>query len=66
MKKNSEENTGSRELQKLKKQELLEIMLRQGEEIDELRARIAELEKVVAAKDEVAKIFAEDLRRRYG
>lgn len=33
-----------KELLKLKKKDILEIMLRQGEEIDELRARVAELE----------------------
>ena len=32
------------ELNKLKKKELLEIMLAQGEEIDALRARVADLE----------------------
>lgn len=32
------------DLLKLKKREILEIMLRQGEEIDTLRARVAELE----------------------
>ena len=33
-----------RELKKLKREELLEIMLAQGEEIDALRASVAELE----------------------
>jgi hypothetical protein len=32
------------DLSKLKKRDLLEIMLRQGEEIDSLRAQVAELE----------------------
>ena len=32
------------DLSKLKKRDLLEIMLRQGEEIDKLRAQVAELE----------------------
>ena len=32
------------DLSKLKKRELLEIMLRQGEEIDKLRAQVTELE----------------------
>ncbi len=40
------------ELLKLKKRELLEIMLKQGEEIDALREKIAELEKELAAKQE--------------
>ncbi len=35
---------GEPRLDKLKKKELLEIMLAQGEEIDALRARVAELE----------------------
>lgn len=33
------------DLSKLRKKELLEIMLSQGEEIDELRARVKELEE---------------------
>ena len=36
------------DLSKLKKVDLLEIMLKQGEEIDELRARVAELEAQLA------------------
>ena len=35
------------ELLKLKKHELLEIMLKQGEEIDRLRGKIEELEKAL-------------------
>ena len=34
----------NKELRKLKKSELLEIMLKQGEEIDRLREQVAELE----------------------
>ena len=41
---NKEEN-GEKDLTKLKKKEILEIMVRQGEEIDKLNARITELEK---------------------
>ena len=36
------------DLSRLKKRDLLEIMLRQGEEIDALRLRIAELERALA------------------
>lgn len=44
------------DLMKLKKREILEIMLKQGEEIDSLRARIAELENEIASKEaELAK-----------
>ena len=35
------------ELLKLKKHELLEIMLKQGEEIDRLRGKVEELEKAL-------------------
>lgn len=35
------------ELLKLKKHELLEIMLKQGEEIDRLRSKVEELEKAL-------------------
>lgn len=87
----------NKELRKLKKSELLEIMLKQGEEIDSLRARVKELEAEVAEKQEemerhefeikkfgsiaeaslqvtnifqeaekAAKIYLENLRRRYG
>ncbi len=87
----------TKDLQKLKKRELLEIMLKQGEEIDSLRERIEELEAEVAAKEaelerhefeiqkfgsiaeaslqvtdifkeaeKAAKIYLENLRRRYG
>ena len=39
------------DLSKLKKRELLEIMLAQGKEIDSLRARIAELEAQLANRE---------------
>ena len=86
-----------KELQKLKKKDLLEIMLKQGEEIDRLRARVEELETEVAEKEaemerhefeiqkfgsiaeaslqvtdifqeaeKAARIYLENLRRRYG
>ncbi len=42
---------GKRELLKLKKAELLEIMLAQGEEIDALRDRVAELEAQLAKQE---------------
>lgn len=85
------------ELLKLKKRELLEIMLRQGEEIDALRKEIDELKTELAAKEQelenhqfeikkfgsiaeaslqvtdvfqeaekAAKIYLDNLRRRYG
>ena len=38
-------------LDKLKKKELLEIMLAQGEEIDALRAKVAELEAKLADRE---------------
>lgn len=88
---------GHPELLKLKKRELLEIMLKQGEEIDSLNARIEELQKQLADKqaelerhefeiqkfgsiaeaslqvtdifkeaEKAAKIYLENLRRRYG
>lgn len=73
------------ELLKLKKRELLEIMLQQGEEIDRLRARVEELEKyefeiekfgsiaeaslqvtnIFEEAEKAAKIYLENLRRRY-
>ena len=84
------------DLSKLKKREILEIMLKQGEKIDTLRARIEELEAEIAAKEaelqkhefdiqkfgsiaeaalqvtnifeeaeEAARIYLENLRRRY-
>ena len=99
-KRKDENNTSegnNKDLLKLKKRELLEIMLKQGEEIDNLRARITELENEVAAKEaelqkhdfeiqkigsiaeaslqvtnifeeaeKAAKIYIENLRRRYG
>jgi len=94
---NAAEILQGRELRKLKKKELLEIMLKQGEEIDRLREKVAELEGEVAAKEaelerhefqiqkfgsiaeaslqvtdifkeaeKAAKIYLENLRRRYG
>ncbi len=94
--KDSGSATAATKLLKLKKRELLEIMLKQGEEIDNLRARVAELEDEVAAKEaelekhefeieklgsiaeaslqvtdifqeaeKAAKIYLENLRRRY-
>ena len=93
----AEENFQTKELRKMKKTELLEIMLKQGEEIDRLRARVEELEAEVAEKEaemerhefeiqkfgsiaeaslqvtdifkeaeKAAKIYLENLRRRYG
>ena len=92
-----QEFSQNKELRKLKKSELLEIMLKQGEEIDNLRARVKELEAEVAEKqaemerhefeikkfgsiaeaslqvtnifqeaEKAAKIYLENLRRRYG
>ena len=40
----NKDGDGEVDLSKLKKKELLEIMLRQGEEIDSLRKQVAELE----------------------
>ena len=45
----SEEDAAA--LLKLKKKDLLEIMLRQGEEIDLLRSRVADLEARLASKE---------------
>lgn len=77
------------QLQKLKKKELLEIMLKQGEEIDALRTRVAELEAKLEQREfnleragsiaeaslqvtdifreaeEAAKIYLENIKRRY-
>ena len=39
------------DLSKLKKKELLEIMLRQGEEIDSLRAQVADLQAKLDSRD---------------
>ena len=92
-----QEFSQNKDLRKLKKSELLEIMLKQGEEIDSLRARVKELEAEVAEKqaemerhefeikkfgsiaeaslqvtnifqeaEKAAKIYLENLRRRYG
>ena len=78
-----------RDLTKLKKQEILKIMVAQGEEIDRLKARIAELEqklqeneiikdrvgsiaeaslavtKVFEEADKAAKIYLDNIRRKY-
>ena len=93
----AEEIFQTKELRKMKKTELLEIMLKQGEEIDRLRARVEELEAEVAEKEaemerhefeiqkfgsiaeaslqvtdifqeaeKAARIYLENLRRRYG
>ena len=85
---NKKEN-GDKDLTKLKKKEILEIMVRQGEEIDRLNARIAELEKeleenkieidkvgsiaeaslavtkVFEEADKAARIYLENVRRKY-
>ncbi len=46
-----------KELLKLKKKDILEIMLRQGEEIDTLRARVAELEAQLEKREfELSKV----------
>ena len=44
-------NKPNGDLSKLKKRELLEIMLAQGKEIDSLRERVAELEAQLADRD---------------
>ena len=44
-------NKPSSDLSKLKKRELLEIMLAQGKEIDSLRERVAELEAQLADRE---------------
>ena len=93
----AEEIFQTKELRKMKKTELLEIMLKQGEEIDRLRDRVEELEAEVAEKEaemekhefeiqkfgsiaeaslqvtnifqeaeKAARIYLENLRRRYG
>ena len=78
-----------RDLTKLKKQEILKIMVEQGEEIDRLRARIDELEqelgqieidkdkvgsiaeaslavtKIFDEADKAARIYLENIRRKY-
>ncbi|MBQ1352727.1 MAG: DNA repair protein [Firmicutes bacterium] len=43
----SDSGKEKQELLKLKKHELLKIMLKQGEEIDRLRAKVEELEKAL-------------------
>ena len=84
----SDDNTRP-DLSKLKKKELLEIMLAQGEEIDALRTRVVELEAQLANREfemqnvgsiaeaslqvtdifkeaeEAAKVYLENIRRRY-
>ena len=46
-----------KDLTKLSKKDLLEIMLRQGEEIDALRARVAELEAQLEKREfELSKV----------
>lgn len=78
-----------RDLTKLRKQEILKIMVEQGEEIDRLRARIDELEqelgqieidkdkvgsiaeaslavtKIFDEADKAARIYLENIRRKY-
>ena len=57
---NEPEQTGvekDKELLKMKKKDILEIMLRQGEEIDTLRARVAELEAQLEKREfELSKV----------
>ena len=48
--KRNEDSEGVK-LSKMKKKDLLEIMLRQGEEIDALRAKVAELEAKLADRE---------------
>ena len=86
---NSTEEKVSPDLAKMKKKDLLEIMLAQGEEIDALRARVAELEaqlekhefemqkvgsiaqaslqvtEIFEEAEKAAKIYLENIRRRY-
>ena len=45
------ENMPDNDLSKLKKKDLLEIMLRQGEEIDSLRAQVADLQSRLDSRD---------------
>ena len=45
------EKEAENDLSKLKKKELLEIMLRQGEEIDSLRAQVADLQAKIDSRD---------------
>jgi hypothetical protein len=85
----NKEANSEKDLTKLKKKEILEIMVRQGEEIDRLNARIAELEKeleenkieidkvgsiaeaslavtkVFEEADKAARIYLENVRRKY-
>ena len=51
------EKEAENDLSKLKKKDLLEIMLRQGEEIDSLRAQVSELQAKLDNRDfELSKI----------
>ena len=85
----NKEEAGKKDLTKLKKKEILEIMVRQGEEIDRLNARISELEKeleenkiekdnagsiaeaslavtkIFEEADKAAKIYLDNIRRKY-
>lgn len=45
------EKEAENDLSKLKKKDLLEIMLRQGEEIDSLRAQVADLQAKLDSRD---------------
>ena len=45
------ENAPENDLSKLKKKDLLEIMLRQGEEIDSLRAQVADLQAKLDSRE---------------
>lgn len=91
MNKDEQENTkdNKKDLTKLKKQEILKIMVAQGEEIDRLNARVAELEeelqrneiekdkvgsiaeaslavtKIFDEADKAAKIYLDNIRRKY-
>ena len=49
--KKGDDNKEAPRLDKMKKKDLLEIMLAQGEEIDALRARVAELEAQLADRE---------------
>lgn len=53
MRSDKKENTNPAELDltKLKKKELLEIMLAQGKEIDKLNARVIDLESQLASRE---------------
>ena len=88
-KKDKKSRKEERDLTKMKKKDILKIMTLQGEEIDRLNARIAELEAELAANeikkdkvgsiaqasleltkifeeaDKAAKIYLENIRRKY-